>query len=197
MRAREQVGREASPRAGVIDSQCMKTSESGDVCGCDAGNRVKGRKRRIVTDALDLIVGVIIRAADIQDRDGAPDVLNSIRARWPWLRHVFADGGLGRGLAARRARRQGTMDPRHRQALRRGEELRGSAPPMTRRAHLRVARTLPTTQQGLGGNRRIRDRIPTDRPYPSAHQTHRKGSPCLKELRVRLFQKKRPSVSPA
>ncbi len=31
--------------------------------------------------------------ADIQDRDGAPDVLASIRHSFPWLRHVFADGG--------------------------------------------------------------------------------------------------------
>ncbi|RWI57090.1 MAG: LacI family DNA-binding transcriptional regulator [Mesorhizobium sp.] len=36
---------------------------------------------------------VVIHAADIQDRDGAPAVLKSILTRWPWLRHVFADGG--------------------------------------------------------------------------------------------------------
>jgi hypothetical protein len=30
--------------------------------------------------------------ADIQDRDTAPVVLNSILKRWPWLRHIFADG---------------------------------------------------------------------------------------------------------
>ena len=35
----------------------------------------------------------MIHAADIQDRDGAPDVLKAIRYRFPWMRHVFADGG--------------------------------------------------------------------------------------------------------
>jgi transposase len=30
---------------------------------------------------------------DIQDRDGAPGLLASIRYLFPWLRHVFADGG--------------------------------------------------------------------------------------------------------
>src|SRR3546814_10877901 len=30
---------------------------------------------------------------DIQDRDGAPLVLAEIVRRFPWLRHVFADGG--------------------------------------------------------------------------------------------------------
>ena len=29
----------------------------------------------------------------MQDRDGAPDVLANIRDRFPWLRHVFANGG--------------------------------------------------------------------------------------------------------
>ena len=29
----------------------------------------------------------------LQDRDGAVDVLAAIRKRFPWLRHIFADGG--------------------------------------------------------------------------------------------------------
>ena len=39
------------------------------------------------------MVGLMVHSADIQDRDGAPDLLKSIRHRWPWLLHVFADGG--------------------------------------------------------------------------------------------------------
>lgn len=45
-----------------------------------------------MTDTLGLLVGVLIHAANIRDRDGTPNVLNSIRSRWPWLRHIFADG---------------------------------------------------------------------------------------------------------
>ncbi|EJD6634915.1 IS5-like element ISEc61 family transposase, partial [Klebsiella pneumoniae] len=53
----------------------------------------KGRKRHILTDTEGNLVHAVVHTADIQDRDGAPLVLAGIVNRFPWLRHLFADGG--------------------------------------------------------------------------------------------------------
>jgi len=105
MAAREQAGCEGSPTAGVFDRQSVKTTESGGIRGFDAGKKLVGRKRHIVTETQGFMAGAVIHAASVQDRDGAPGVLAAIRQRYPWLRHIFTDGGYaGKKLKAALAR---------------------------------------------------------------------------------------------
>ena len=53
------------------------------------------------------MVGLMVHSADIQDRDGVPDLIKAIKHRWPWLPHIFADGGYAGDKLKRRLRKIG------------------------------------------------------------------------------------------
>ena len=62
--------------------------------GYDAGKKVNGRKRFILTDTRGLLIVVVVLAASVQDRDGAKTTLIQSYAAAPRARFIFADGAF-------------------------------------------------------------------------------------------------------
>jgi transposase len=58
--------------------------------------QIVGRKRHIAVDTDGRLLMVNLTTADISDSAGAQVILEGIRKRWPWVKHLFADGAYDR-----------------------------------------------------------------------------------------------------
>ena len=62
--------------------------------GYDAGKRINGRQRFIVTDTMGLLIVVVVLAPSVQDRDRGKTTLLRSRHAAPPARFIVADAGF-------------------------------------------------------------------------------------------------------
>jgi putative transposase len=53
-------------------------------------------QRHIAVDTDGRLLMVNLTTADVSDSAGAQVILDGVRKRWPWLKHLFADGAYDR-----------------------------------------------------------------------------------------------------
>lgn len=92
-RAREGAGKRSRPTAAILDSQSIKSDGHGGEVGYDAAKKIKGRKRHLLVDTLGLVLGVLVTAAHVPEREGAQNLLGRVLDWFTWLRRLWVDGG--------------------------------------------------------------------------------------------------------
>jgi len=118
--ARQAMGRHATPTAAVIDSQSIRGAPTVPRAsrGWDNAKKINGRKRHIAVDTSGLLLGVVITAASVQDRDAARPLLWNLHRACPKVRLAWADGSYAGKLLPWAARQGITV-----QIVRRPDDL--------------------------------------------------------------------------
>jgi putative transposase len=110
---REQVrqteGCNADASAALVDAQALRAAETvgRSSRGYDAGKKVKGRRRHIVTDTTGLRLAVLVTAAGVQDRAAGYTLMWLVRTIFPIVKLVWADGSYASKLVDWAAARLG------------------------------------------------------------------------------------------
>jgi putative transposase len=87
-RTRVEAGHEPTPSAACIESQSVKTTES----GYDRDKNITGRKRHLLVDTLGLLLAVLLTSAGLDDGVAAPLLLGHVTPQdVPRLETIFAD----------------------------------------------------------------------------------------------------------
>jgi hypothetical protein len=135
----------------VIDAQSVKTPSSVPAAGqgIDAGKKIMGRKRNIVTGTLGLLLAVLVTAASVRDSAAGARLLDQVAADHPGIRKVWVDGAtVSTSSSVRRSRhRHGNHRPQARdQGFRSDPEAVGGG------TDLWLAHAAPSTGPRLRGS---------------------------------------------
>jgi transposase len=178
--ARAKAGRTPQPTAAVIDTQSIKTSPNAPAHtqGIDAGKKIVGRKRGIVTDTLGLLLAVIVAAASLERQH------HRRRAARPGQDHP---PHTGQDLGRRRVqdhRHRTRRHPRHRRRSRHQgphyQGLLGRETALGHRANPRVDHAAPQARPRLRNPPRQLRRHDPDRDDRQRQQTpHRRNHPNM------------------
>ncbi|WP_030154514.1 IS5 family transposase [Glycomyces sp. NRRL B-16210] len=100
---RHQAKRSPRPHAAIADAQSVKTSANVPEAdqGIDAGKKIKGRKRHIVTDFLGLLLAVVITAASVSDTAGGRDLVDIVAVEHPSVATLLVGNGYQRSVIER------------------------------------------------------------------------------------------------
>ena len=131
-------------------------------------------------------VPVGIHTAELQDRDGAVPLLASIRRCYPWLRHVFADGGYAGQMLTGALRSLGRWTV---QIVKRSDATKRFVVLPRRWVVERtfaLARSQPSLGKKFRDNRRERRSLGAYRKHPPHDSAPRKCLKSLAHLRVGL-----------